>query len=64
MVRNKEANVNKYDWFIHSDTLRHFTNKKDWCLDFVANKRSFDSMIFGGGEEYKIARKCVVTNAR
>ena len=57
MARNKEANVNNTDWDIDSNASQHFINKKDWCLDFIVDKLGSNSMIFCGGEEYKVSRK-------
>lgn len=57
MATNKESNLNKVDWYIDSTASPHFTNKKDWCIDFIENKTGSDSVSFGGGKEYEIARK-------
>lgn len=55
--RNKEANVNKVELYIRFGASRHFTKRKDWCLDFVADKTGSNYMIFNIREEYEIAGK-------
>jgi hypothetical protein len=59
MARKREANVNGLgaNWYIDIGASQHFTNINDWCLDFLVNKTTSNSVIFGGGEEYKIAIK-------
>jgi hypothetical protein len=46
MARNKEVHVNTIDRSIDSRVSRHFTNIKDWCLDFTTDKTSSDSCDF------------------
>jgi hypothetical protein len=45
-----------YAQFVDSGASKHFTNQKDWFMEFTPSP-SKDSVIFGGGEEYNIVAK-------
>jgi hypothetical protein len=36
---------------------QHFTNKKDWYIDFVENISNSDSIVLSGREEYRVEGK-------
>lgn len=38
-------------WYINYGASRHFSHRRDWFTDFSPYS---DSVVFGGGEEYKI----------
>jgi hypothetical protein len=57
MAWDKADNVKTSAWYIDLGASRHFTNRRDWYINYVANESSNDSVVFGGGEEYRVEGK-------
>jgi len=57
MAHDKEDNVKTYAWYIDWSESPHFTNMRDWYINYVANEYANDHVLFGGGEEYKVEGK-------
>jgi hypothetical protein len=57
MARNRDSKSGKDDWYIDSGGSRHFTNNIDWYADFVEDKSQSDSVVFNGGERYRVRGK-------
>lgn len=54
MAKRPADHVKSFAWYIDSGASRHFTNRRDWFIEYTACS---DFVIFGGGEEYIVVSK-------
>jgi hypothetical protein len=57
MERDKANNV-KTSWYIDFGCITyHFTNKRDWYINYVTNESSNHCVVLGGGEQCRVEGK-------
>jgi hypothetical protein len=57
-MAKRQANQGKSStWYIDSGASRHFTNMRDWFTEYTICDSFEDSVIFGGGVEFKVVSK-------
>jgi len=44
-------------WYINFGASHHFTDRKDWCINYVADSSCTNSVVFGGGREFIVEGK-------